>query len=474
LPPTVVQATVEPTVEPVGSAPDGPHHPWGEELARIHDASAVLAVGRFTLDGEPVYLNRGMTAMLGGDTPDRPRRDYLVNPTFAQLRAGQVEGLVFGGWLTVGDGYRLTRTLRGEVYRKGGEVLIVGEYDVVELERLERELSRTNQEINNLQRDLIRKNTRLAQTLGEAEEQLRTLRDSEQRFRSIVEHIAEAVMVTDLDARIRTVNPAFSRVTGFTPAEVVGRTPKVLTSGHHPPTTYDDMRQQLHASGRWQGNIWNRRKSGEIYVQRLSISSLRDSADTGLYVAVYSDVGQELQALEHARFQAEHDALTGLPNRLLLFDRLAEALRAAHCRGDRVAVLFIDLDHFKPINDTHGHAVGDTVLQAVARRLKRCLRETDSVARFGGDEFVVVLRDLKAPEHAEQVARKIRARLSRPLRLKGHSLSVGASIGIAIGPESGESAEDLLHRADMAMYVVKRARPRPSTWTGPAVASELE
>jgi diguanylate cyclase (GGDEF)-like protein len=238
------------------------------------------------------------------------------------------------------------------------------------------------------------------------------------------------------------------------------------------------MRQQLRAVGRWQGNIWNRRKSGEVCVQRLSISSLRDSADAGLYVAVYSDVGQELQALEHARFQAEHDALTGLPNRLLLFDRLAEALRAAHRRGDRVAVLFIDLDHFKPINDTHGHAIGDTVLQAVARRLKRCLRETDSVARFGGDEFVVILRDLpnasQAPEHAEQVARKIQARLSRPLRVKGHSLSVGASIGIAIGPVSGESAEDLLNRADMAMYVVKRARPRPSSRTGLAVASERE
>lgn len=463
LPPPAAPPRDEPIgSSPIGSSPVGPNHPWGEELGRFHDASTVLAVGRFTLDGVPVYLNRGMTAMLGGDTPDRPRCDYLVNPTFPQLLANQVEGLVFGGWLTIGDGYRMTRTLRGEVFRKGGELLIVGEFDVIELERLERELSSTNQEINNLQRDLIRKNTRLAQTLGEAEEQLRTLRDSEQRFRSIVEHIADAVMVTDLDARIRTVNPAFSRVTGFTPAEVVGRTPKVLTSGHHPPTTYEEMRRQLHNAGRWQGNIWNRRKNGEVYVQRLSISSLRDSADAGLYVAVYSDIGQELQALERARFQAEHDALTGLPNRVLLFDRLEQALGAAHRRGDGVAVLFIDLDHFKPINDGHGHAVGDTVLQVVARRLKRSLREIDTVARFGGDEFVVVLRELLVPEHAEQVARKIQAELNRPLRVKGIPLRVGASIGIAIGPESGESAEDLLHRADMAMYAVKRARPSSS------------
>ena len=210
----------------VAGSPLDPAQGWGEELIRASDTSAALAVGRFTRTGDPLYLNRGMAAVLGGDTPDRPRCNYLVNPTFAQLLATPGDGLIFAGWLTVGDGYRLSRTLRGEVYCKGGEVLIVGEYDVVELERLERELSRTNQEINNLQRELIHKNARLSQTLEEAEEQLRVLRDSEQRFRSIVEHIADPVMVTDLEARIRTVNPAFSRDTGYAPAEVEGRTPK--------------------------------------------------------------------------------------------------------------------------------------------------------------------------------------------------------------------------------------------------------
>ena len=197
-----------------------------------------------------------MRTALGGATPDRPRRDYLVNPSFAQLLAGGTEGLLFAGWLTLGDGYRTSRTLHGQVYRKGAEVLILGEYDVVELDR------------------------------------------------------------------------------------------------------------------------------------------------------------------------------------------------------------------FKPINDTHGHAAGDTVLQTVAERLKRSVRDTDSVARLGGDEFVVVLRDIDAPEHARQLARKIQAALTKPIWLSGLSVRVSASIGIALGPQAGETPEDLLHRADQAMYAAKRVRPPPHPLPG--------
>ncbi|WP_295392802.1 sensor domain-containing diguanylate cyclase [uncultured Thiodictyon sp.] len=455
-----------PAATPLDDCTQGPGDTWRAELGQAQEASTALAVGRFTIEGQPLYLNRGMRAVLGGDTPPRARRDYLVNPSFDDLLAPRTGGLVFSGWLTVGDGYRMSRTLRAQAYRKGGEVLIVGEYDVLELDRLERETSRTNQEINNLQRGLLQKNARLAQTLIELEEQVKTLRDSEQRFRRIVEHLADPVMVTDLRAHIRAVNPAFSRITGYDPAEVLGRTPKLLASGHHPPPFYADLRQRLATDGRWQGNLWNRRKNGEVYVQRLSISSLRDSADEGLYIAVYNDIGAEIRALEQAQFQAEHDALTGLPNRVLLFDRLSEALRDAQRRDTLVGVLFIDLDRFKPINDTHGHATGDTVLQTVARRLKRSVRDTDSVARLGGDEFVVVLRDVRSAGQAEQVAHKVLAGLDRPLWLNGLSLSVGASIGIAIGPVAGETAEDLLHRADLAMYAVKRTHAHPHPLPG--------
>ena len=435
-----------------------PLRDWGAELWQAHHGSAAQVVGLFTPDGTPVYLNRGMTAVLGGDAPDRPRRDYLVNPSFAQLLDPPGDGLVFSGLLTLGDGYRLLRTLNCQVYRRGGQVLIVGEYDVVELDRQERELSRTNQRVNNLQRELIHKNADLTQALGEVQAQLQGLRDSEQRLRRIVEHIADPVMVTDLAASIRTVNPAFTRVTGYESAEVLGRTPKLLASAHHPPAFYAEMRRQLHEDGRWLGNIWNRRKSGELYMQRLAISRLRDSADEGLYVAVYNDIDQDLRALEQAQFQAQHDALTGLPNRVLLFDRLSEALLNARRRGDQVAVLFIDLDHFKPINDCHGHAVGDVVLQRVAQRLGHSVRETDTVARLGGDEFVVVLREVQVPDAATLVARKILSSLRAPVVVDGIELSVGASIGIAFGPAQGEDAGDLLNRADTAMYAAKHDR----------------
>lgn len=452
------RSSQEPARPPIaGEPPDDPAL-WRAELSRTRDAAAALAVGRFTLAGEPLYLNRGMTAVLGGAAPDRPRCNYLVNPTFAQLVAAGGTGEVFHGWLTVGDGYRTSRTLRAVVYRKDCEVLICGEYDVEELARLESELSRTNQEINNLQRDLLQKNARLAHTLAEAEQQLKTLRDSEQRFRRIVEHIADPVMVTDLEAHIRAVNPAFSRVTGYASEEVLGRTPKLLASGHHPPAVYHEMRQLLGSQGRWQGNIWNRRKNGEVYVQRLSISSLRDSADAGLYIAVYSDIADAIEALERAQFQAEHDALTGLPNRLLLLDRLSEALHGARRRADLVAVLFIDLDRFKPINDTHGHAVGDAVLQTVAQRLRESVRQIDSVARLGGDEFVVVLRDLRSRGYAEKLAAKLLDLICQPIVINGLQLRVGASIGVGTGPEPGDTAADLLHRADLAMYAVKRTR----------------
>lgn len=438
---------------------------WGRLLGPLLEGSLALAIGRFTLQGEPLYLSPGMRAVVGGDSPDRPRRDYLVNPSFARLLSaapsglgeGRSEALVFSGWLTIGDGHRQERSLRGRVYRRDDELLVMAEYDVAELERLERELSRTNQDICNLQRDLVRKNVRLEQSLSEVERQLQALRDSERRLRLIVEHIADPVMVTDAAGRIRSVNPAFTRVTGYQAAEVQGHTPRLLASGRHAPDFYADMRAQLAKTGQWRGIIWNRRKDGLLLVQRLSISGLRDSSGEDLFVAVYNDIGQEIEALERAQFLAEHDALTGLPNRVLLFDRLSEALVDARTRRHLVAVMLIDLDRFKPINDTHGHAIGDAVLQIAARRMGRTVRSTDTVARLGGDEFVVVLRDLPSRKPAFRAAQLLTERLGRPLRLSEQlRLRVGASIGIAFGPRTGEGPEGLLERADAAMYEVKR------------------
>lgn len=436
-----------------GAAPG----PWRDDLLSLLDHSQALAVGCLRLTGEVRWLNRGMHTLLGGAQPDRPRADYLVNPDLAQLGSGAGDGLVFSGWLSVGDRYRQTHSLRAQVWRRGEELLIAAEFDNADLQRLHEALSSTNQEINTLQRELIRKNARLTQTLNEADRQLQALRDSEQRLRRIVEHIADPVMVTDAAGHIRAVNPAFTRVTGYAVEEVIGRSPSLLRSGRHPPAFFQALWEELRTAGQWRGVIWNRRKDGAPYVQRLSISSLRDSSGEDLYVAVYNDISQEIAALEQARSMAEHDALTGLPNRVLLFDRLHAALTDAAARDHLVAVLMIDLDAFKPINDQHGHAVGDSVLQIVARRLARSVRTTDTAARLGGDEFVVVLRDLPAADPAHAIRRQIEARLQAPLRLKGLRLRLGASIGMALGSASDTSAEALLARADAAMYAAKRA-----------------
>ncbi len=307
---------------------------------------------------------------------------------------------------------------------------------------------------------------RFQERTQQLEQMLHELHDSEKRFRSIVENINDPVMVTDLYARIRSVNPAFTRITGYEAGEVLGRAPKLLASGRHPPEFYAELWRQLREEGRWRGNIWNRRKNGEIYVQRLTISTVCDGVDDGLYIAVYNDISEEIEELGRAQFQAQHDALTGLSNRVLLFDRLSEAIRDARRQGNRLGVLFIDLDGFKPVNDRYGHEIGDAALQAFAQRLEQSVRETDTVARLGGDKFVVVLRQIELPEHAAQVAEKILDSLQAPFRHGALELRLGASIGIALCPDDGEDANGLLKRADAAMYTAKHGGGRSYNFHG--------
>lgn len=336
-------------------------------------------------------------------------------------------------------------------------------WDTTEIRTIVREAYERHRMIaqnQNLLDELREANERLEQRVRARTEQLedalRELRDSEQRYRGIVDNINDPVMVTDLRSRILSVNPAFVRVTGYAVEEVLGRHPTLMASGHHDPEFYAGMWRRLQTEGIWRGHIVNRRKNGEIYVRRLTISTVRAAGGGGLYVAVYTDLSEEMQELERARFQAQHDALTGLPNRTLLFDRLSEAIREAHRRKSRVGVLFIDLDGFKPVNDLYGHQVGDVLLQVFAQRLEQSVRESDTVARLGGDEFVVVLRQIDAPEDAARVARKILAGLRQPFRRDALELWLGASIGIALWPDHGEDAGVLLKEADGAMYAAKQ------------------
>jgi len=232
----------------------------------------------------------------------------------------------------------------------------------------------------------------------------------------------------------------------------------MLSSGRHGPDFFAAMRQSLRDTGRWQGEIWDRRKSGEVYPKWLGISAVHDAAgQLTHYLAIFSDITERKAAEERIAFLAYHDPLTGLPNRLLLRDRFEQALAFASRSGTWVAVLVLDLDRFKTVNDTLGHVVGDRVLQAVVERLHGCVRGAETVSRQGGDEFTLLLTDIHSAEAVADVARKILGRLAAPVFTDGHELLTTASIGISLYPNDGDDFDTLLKKADTAMYDAKEA-----------------
>lgn len=274
----------------------------------------------------------------------------------------------------------------------------------------------------------------------------------------LTESVAEGIMITDARKIIRSVNPAFEKTTGYAAREAIGNTPAMLKSGHHDKDFYREMWDSLNKNGQWQGEVWNRHKNGDIYPEWLSISTVRDAQQRVInYVGVFSDAHTQEYILERLQYLAYYDGLTGLPNRRLFLDRLNVSL--SHARRDRhmMAVVFIDLDQFKQINDTLGHKIGDAVLVGATGRMKGCLREGDTLARLGGDEFTAILPLISHPDAASNVARKFLECLADPLNIDGQELRITASIGISIYPDDGEDAESLLHHADTAMYQIKGA-----------------
>ncbi len=268
----------------------------------------------------------------------------------------------------------------------------------------------------------------------------------------------EVVVITDAERNIVAVNPAFTRVSGYDADEAIGKNPRFLRSGRQPPEFYAEMWSVIERDGVWQGELWNRRKSGEVYPAWLRINVYRDSEGRVInYIGLSSDISERHAAEAKIRQLAYYDPLTRLPNRTLLHDRVDQILAQASREGRLAALFFIDLDHFKTINDSLGHFTGDQLLCEVAQRMTGCIRRSDTLARLGGDEFVIVCGEAISMDGAAGIARKVLQAVAKPFTVDGHQLQVTPSIGISLYPQDGEDFETLLKHADTAMYRAKES-----------------
>jgi diguanylate cyclase (GGDEF)-like protein/PAS domain S-box-containing protein len=270
------------------------------------------------------------------------------------------------------------------------------------------------------------------------------------------ESTAEGIFITNERADIISINKAFTEITGFSPDEVLGEQTHLFQSEHRDQEFFDQLWDSLDVTGRWQGEIWNRNKDGEIFPEWLTISTVKNErGEVTNYIGVFTDITARKKSEERLRYLATHDPLTDLPNRDLFHDRLNHALARARRTRKETAILLLDLDNFKNINDTLGHSTGDRLLQIVAERLKACLRKSDTVARMGGDEFTFILEQIPNTNVCVIVAQKILHTLTAPFMISEHRFSITASIGISIFPDHGLDPETLLSNADKAMYRAK-------------------
>ncbi len=287
--------------------------------------------------------------------------------------------------------------------------------------------------------------------------EIRKYVDELQLSATIFETASENIVLTDHNNCFITVNPAFSATTGYSLEEIKGLTPKILRSGKQSQEFYRKMWDDLNTIGHWDGELWNKRKNGDLYPEWLSIKVIYNQDNSvRMYLAIFSDITEKKQADEIIWKQANYDFLTGLPNRSLFADRLDQEIKIAHRTNRSLALLFIDLDYFKQVNDTLGHDMGDILLVKVSERLTESVRESDTVARMGGDEFTAILPQIDSPEDAERVVRIIIEKLAQPFDLNGTAVTISASVGIAIYPNDGQNSKELLQNSDKAMYDAKR------------------
>ncbi len=277
-------------------------------------------------------------------------------------------------------------------------------------------------------------------------------------YASIFHSSSEAIVVTDKQSKIISINPAFTTITGYSESEAVGRTPNFLSSGKHGINFYDSMWKELNETGKWQGEIWNRTKTGELYAEWLSISTILDKeGDVENYIALFSDITETKLISERVEFLAHHDALTALPNRVLFQDRMHQSIVNAGRQNSKVALLYLDIDHFKSVNDSLGHRIGDLLLKQVVTRLQETLRQGDTISRQGGDEFLILIDNMSDVSPVMCVIEKIAKSMKVSFNIDEHQIHTSTSIGIAIYPDDGNDFDTLLQHADTAMYHAKNS-----------------
>ncbi|HEV7816436.1 MAG TPA: EAL domain-containing protein [Janthinobacterium sp.] len=301
-------------------------------------------------------------------------------------------------------------------------------------------------------------------------------KEAEEKLRlsaTVLEHIADGVMVIDAHRTIVAVNPAFTQITGYSEAEAVGQASTLTRSGRHDEHFYETLWSELVKTGFWCGELWNLRKNGEVYLEWLTISAVRDTKGFNThYVGVFSDITVVKQSQEKLDHMAHHDPLTALPNRLLFHDRLLHALQRAGRENEQLAILFIDLDRFKTVNDTLGHHIGDELLKLVASELSARLREGDTLARLGGDEFILLLENIDGQYGASLVAEKLMTMFEQPFLVAGHELFVTCSVGISLFPNDATDLNMLIRNADVAMYQAKARGRNGYRFYAPSMTGE--
>jgi diguanylate cyclase (GGDEF)-like protein/PAS domain S-box-containing protein len=269
----------------------------------------------------------------------------------------------------------------------------------------------------------------------------------------------DGVIIVDADTRILDVNPAFTRLTGYHRDEVIGKNPALLSSGKQNREFYDQMWKTISECGHWRGELWNRHKDGSAYLSSLYIHTLTDAQNRVVNrIGIFSDITQTRAVQENVKHQAQHDYLTNLPNRLLFYDRFSQQIALANRHKTQFALIFLDLNKFKPVNDTLGHQVGDLLLIEVAKKLTASVREIDTVSRFGGDEFAILVSDIAGKPDISALIDKIQQLLSEPFSIEAHPICISASIGYALYPDDGNDIETMLNKADVEMYRSKHKK----------------